>query len=114
MSVDHRSAVKWIFMDVASAAPVNQTFFQEGKKESQLVQQYMCFSEYGYQKGMTRDKAGYSLGRKKIRKKKTGQQQWKKILQSLQYSGSTLSFGIRNTAEVKRHTMKLYEDWLYP
>lgn len=70
MSVDHRSAVKWIFMDVASAAPVNQTFFQEGKKESQLVQQYMCFSEYGYQKGMTRDKAGYSLGRKKIRKKK--------------------------------------------
>lgn len=34
MSVDHRSAVKWIFMDVASAAPVNQTFFQEGKKES--------------------------------------------------------------------------------
>lgn len=29
---------------------------------------------------MTRDKAGYSLGRKKIRKKKTGQQQWKKIL----------------------------------
>lgn len=70
MSVDHRSAVKWIFMDVASAATVNQTFFQEGKKESQLVQQYMCFSEYGYQKGMTRDKAGYSLGRKKIRKKK--------------------------------------------
>lgn len=70
MSVDHRSAVKWIFMDVASAAPVNQTFFQEGKKESQLVQQYMCFSEYGYQKGMTRDKAGYSLGRKKNKKKK--------------------------------------------
>jgi len=34
MSVDHRAAVKWIFMDVASAAPVNQTFFQEGKKAS--------------------------------------------------------------------------------
>lgn len=30
----------------------------------------MCFSEYGYQKGMTRDKAGYSLGRKKNKKKK--------------------------------------------